>query len=232
MNLASFKKKVKIVGFAILLLLVLGVTIFFGRTASNYFAKASTCPVKEVSATQVTTNGAVISWKTEEVTQGRVEYGTNATNLTFSAPEASSGTTHNVPLTLLTPNTVYYYLIVIGNTRCDSSGQTCSQTCVPWSFTTTSITPPQEVAATHTPVPPTPISSPTTAVSPTTSVTITSVPSASPSSALSALCRQVAANIGVSSQGATSWATLKQYDIDNNGLINGLDIIKCQQSGK
>ncbi len=224
MNLATFKKTFKIGGIAVVLLLALAVTIIGGNRAANYFAKASSCQAQKVTAAQVTPNSAVISWETEDVSQGRVEYGTNPSSLTFTAPEGTSGKTHNVPLTLLTPNTVYYYLIAIGDKKCDSGGQTCSgNTCVPWSFTTSSAAPAITVVT------------PIVQASPTSvPVAVPTVSSATPSSVTtpgtsSTFCAQVQANIGKSSQDAATWTSVKQYDIDNNGVINGLDVIKCKQ---
>jgi len=231
MKIASLKQLVKIIGFILLLGLVLITTIFLGRSASNYFAKASTCPTQNVTATQVTANSAVISWATADISQGRVEYGTNPANLTISVPEATAGKVHNVPLTLLTPNTIYYYLIAVGNTRCDASAQVCDQTCVPWSFTTSPIVLQEEVVVTNTPVPP----SPTQSVEPTvipTQETVSATQEAPPASNLSPFCQQVKEHLGSSSQDAASWSSIEQYDMDVNGIINGLDIIKCQQSGK
>lgn len=224
MNLASFKHSLKIGGIVVVLLLALAVTIIGGNRAANYFAKASSCQAQKVATAQVTANSAVISWETSDVTQGRVEYGTNPASLTFTAPEGTSGKTHNVPLTLLTPNTVYYYLATIGDVRCDSSGQKCDSACVPWSFTTSSIPTPQV----------TPTSVPTVAAVPTLPAgTGEATPSSvSPTSTLSSFCTQVQLNIGKSSQDAATWNSVKQYDIDNNGVVNGLDIIKCQKSGK
>lgn len=215
MNLASLKNSLKIGGILVVLLLALTVTIIGGNRAANYFAKASSCQAQKVSHLQVTPNSAVVAWETADVTQGRVEYGTNPASLTFTAPEGTSGKTHNVPLTLLTPNTVYYYLVAIGDARCDSSGQKCDSACVPWSFTTSSIVP------TVTPVPTLPTS--------TGEATPSSV---LPTSTLSSFCTQVKVNIGKSSSDATSWATLKQLDIDSNGVINGLDVVKCKQKGQ
>ncbi len=229
MNLASFQKNIKTAGIAVLLLLILGATIFLGRKANVFFAKASSCSVKEVGAGQVSTNNSVISWATDDMSQGTVEYGTNATNLTFSTPEAQPGKAHNVNLSLLTPNTVYYYLIKIGDKKCDASGQTCGASCVPWSFTTTAIIPQTEIVK---PLDtPTPYLLPTTAVvvSPTLVATATAtpkIPGVSPSGA-SSLCAGVSANIGKTDQ-SPDWASVKQYDIDANGRINSLDVVKCK----
>lgn len=224
MNLASFKKSTKIIGLVLLVVVLLMAALFLSRGAQNLnlFSRASSCDASNVSAAQVSANSAVIAWTSNDVSTGRVEYGTNSTSLNLQAPEGSAGKTHNIPLTLLTPNTVYYYLVAIGDNKCDSSGQSCSgDTCVPWSFTTAAITPQQQIVA--------PILSPTPASVSATPVASTS---AVPTSAVSAFCREVQANIGANSTDATKWAILKQYDIDSSGFINGMDAMKCPATGK
>ena len=201
-----------------------------GQKTSSYFAKASSCQTQNVKASSVSSNSAVITWETSEVSIGTVEYGIRSTDLTFNSPEGSSGKTHNVPLTLLTPNTVYYYLISIGNNKCDSSGQTCTTSCVPWSFTTNTVTPQKQVIET---IPTsTPYLSPTTSLLPSVTSTVISPTGAKPTSSLSAFCRELEVNIGAGSEDATKWATLKKYDLDNNGRLNAVDVIKCPSSGK
>ena len=236
MQLASFQKTAKVLGLVVLLLLVLGGVIVLGKGASSYLAKASSCQAQKVSATNVSENSAVITWQSEDISQGRVEYGTNASNLTFSAPEATSGKDHNVRLTLLTPNTVYYYLVTIGTNKCDSSGQVCTTSCVPWSFTTATavqqekiqqpIASPTESLATPSASVTTSIPSPTKAATPTLEANVTQAQE------LSSFCMLVKANVGANSSDTTAWEKAKKYDIDSNSVINGLDIVKCQQQGK
>lgn len=227
MNLATFQKKIKTAGIAVFLLVVLGTTIILGRQANIFFARASSCSIKEVGADQVTTNNAMISWATDDMSQGMVEYGINATNLTFSTPEGQPGKAHNVNLSLLTPNTVYYYLIKIGDKKCDASGQICGASCVPWSFTTATIVPQEEIVK---PIDtPTPFLSPATpVVPPTLFATVSATPkiSISPSGA-SNLCAGISANISKTDK-SSDWASVKKYDIDGNGRINSLDVVKCK----
>lgn len=217
MNLTSFQKsfKVGIVGL-LLVVALLGAVLGGQGVAKNYFARASTCTLQKVAATQVTANSAVVTWETDEVSIGGVNYGTNATGLSFPAPEATSGKSHNVPLTLLTPNTTYYYVVTIGKTRCDSTGNPCEDDkCAPWSFSTLA-------AASPTIVQPT-ISLPTQIPPKTTDST--------KAAELTATCQKVKENIGTTST-SSNWAQVKVNDIDANGIINGLDVIKCERAGK
>lgn len=254
MNLGQFKKTGRLAAFFLMVVVLLVVAIVGGRQAATFFAKASTCPATRVTATQVTSNAAVVSWDTADVTQGRVEYGTSATNLSFSAPEGSSGKVHNVPLTLLTPNTVYYYMVTVGSSSCDSTGQTCSGvTCVPYSLTTAASAPQQSpvqtiatptVAATASATPAANKVTPSTGVSATKAPTVptptkagaivTGNTTVSPTSGLSAFCQKVKENIGRTSTDikTPAWSTIQQYDIDVNNTINGVDVVKCEKSGK
>jgi len=226
MRLGIFQKNIRYFLLIVLSFVIFGATVFFGKNAADFFAKATSCPVKNVRASDVGANSTSIAWDTDSSTQGRVEYGTNAQALTSTAPESEAASTHSVPLTLLTPNTIYYYLITIGEIKCDSTGQKCeTDTCVPYSFTTkplagvSDVTPQATVTSGMISGSPTP-----TPVSATVSV--------APTSSLSLFCKAVQANIGKNEKVTGEWATLKTYDIDGNGIINGLDVIKCQKSGK
>jgi hypothetical protein len=53
----------------------------------------------------------------------------------------------------------------------------------------------------------------------------------SPTSGLSAFCSIVKNNVGKNSKDP-NWNNVKKYDVDGNGVINGLDIFKCQKEGK
>lgn len=228
-----------------MLIVVLGITVFLGKGASSFLAKASSCSVNKdtVKATQVTANSAVINWETTEETQGKVEYGISSTNLSFPGIEGSSGKTHNVPLTFLTPNTVYYYIIKIGNTSCDYTGQVCDTSCIPWSFTTgVSKIAPQNANPSETPRPSvfvspskvpqatsTPIPSPTSIPLAPRFPTATQIPT--PTSTLSPYCQRVQANIGKTTK-SPDWAVVNQYDLNADGVINGADVVKCKQLGK
>jgi len=70
-----------------------------------------------------------INWTTGVETQGVIEYGTTPTALNFFAPETNQLKSHQVELTLLSPNTTYYFQIRIGDKKYDNGG-------VPWTFTT------------------------------------------------------------------------------------------------
>lgn len=232
------KKIFKVLGLIFLMAVALLASILVGKTVSQRFAKASNvCQATNIKALKPGTNNAVITWETKEDTQGSVRYGTDPQNLGVSA-EAASGTSHNVPLTLLTPNTVYYYLISIGRSICDSSGQGCDgdhlEKCTPFSFTTNPLVPQDQAVAPITTDAPLPPASPTSFMRPGNIVpTITNIllPPVSTGETLSPFCQKVKDHQGASAS-LIDWEQVKLYDIDNNGVINGVDIIKCKTSGK
>lgn len=243
MKLGGIQKKLKVILLIVLLLGGLGVSIFAGSKVSGLFmnsAKASQCPAQNIKTTQVTANSAVIGWETADKTIGKISYGTESKSLTFSAIEKSSENSHTMPLTLLTPSTKYFYTVSIGDKMCDSSGQTCDVekgNCVPWTFTTQTVSPPGEVVAPLETV--TPIDLPTSVpptIPATPSATASGTPKVSggpsPTSSMSAFCQELAKNVGESSADASKWATVKQYDLDNNGIINGHDVTSCPSTGK
>lgn len=107
-----------------ILLLVMGFKVF-----SGVFTRASDSEPRDVVVSAPSQNSASITWSTGEDTQGVVEYGTSPTSLNFFAPEAAKTKSHTQDLTLLSPNTMYYFQIRIGDKKYDNGG-------VPWTFTT------------------------------------------------------------------------------------------------
>lgn len=223
MSLTTFQPKAKIGILLFILLAGFGTTGYFGKDiVLHYFAKASSCPVKDLKIENVASRSADISFITDEAIQSRVEYGTTADNLTFSIPETTASTNHKLTIPSLANDKDYYFAVSVGvpgklpgttdNLRCDSLGQTCTaDSCKPWQFKTG-----KTVSS---------LVSPSVTKSPSPSVV-------EPTSSLSAFCQRIRAHIGKTSKDASWSANIKQYDVDDNGVINGLDIIKCPKSGK
>ncbi len=232
--MTKFQNTAKIAIVGILLLVALLGTIFLGKDVAKNFAKASTCTTEKVTSAQVTANSGVVTWNTSDVTQGMVQYGTNPAALNFSAPEATSGKTHNVPLTLLTPSTTYYYIVTIGTNKCDSTGNICTDNCVPWNFTTAGSAVSQPTVTVAVPTPNTDVS-PTvvnpTVINPTVEILISPSPKGSDDNKMSEYCTKLKDYIGSTTE-SSNWETIKTYDLDNNGIINGKDALKCGTSGK
>lgn len=112
--------------------ITIGIVVFSGLVF-GYFVifgtKAADLAPRDVIISNIEKNSVRTSWATGVDTQGVVEYGTTPTALNFFAPEATKGMTHTLDLTLLSPNTSYYFDIRVGDTKYDNGG-------VPWTFTT------------------------------------------------------------------------------------------------
>jgi len=123
MNNPVIKKTAAIIiGIVIFIGLVVGYFTIFGTRAADY-------EPRDVIISNIEKNSVRTSWATGVDTQGVVEYGTTPTALNFFAPEATKDKTHSLDLTLLSPNTTYYFDIRIGDKKYDNGG-------VPWTFTT------------------------------------------------------------------------------------------------
>jgi hypothetical protein len=125
MNNPFIKKIVAIiVGIAVFAILVFGYFTIFGTRAADF-------EPRDVIVSNIEKNSAKATWATGVDSQGVVEYGTTPTALNFFAPEPTKTKTHTIDLTLLSPNTTYYFDIRVGDTKYDNGG-------VPWTFTTKS----------------------------------------------------------------------------------------------
>jgi hypothetical protein len=63
-----------------------------------------------------TTNSVIVRWRTDAAVASRVNFGTNAANLSQSALNATPATEHALAITGLLPDTKYFYAIVSGTT--------------------------------------------------------------------------------------------------------------------
>jgi len=135
------------------------------RLLSGVFTRASDVEPRDVVISDISQNNAKISWSTGIETQAVIEYGNTPTALNFFAPETQKNKSHSVDLTLLSPNSTYYFQIRIGENKYDNGG-------VPWTFTTKDITKSQVPTTIPSPtkIQPSPIQ---TVVIPTTASTCT-----------------------------------------------------------
>jgi len=115
-----------------ILAVFIGVLVFIGLMMLTFQligTRAADFEPRDVVVSNIDKNSVKVSWATGVDTQGVIEYGTTPTALNFFAPEASKEKNHSVDLTLLSPNTTYYFDIRIGDKKYDNGG-------VPWTFTT------------------------------------------------------------------------------------------------
>ena len=122
-------KKVRLISIGVGAVISILVLIFGFGMMQGVFTRADDIAPHDVTVSDINNNSAKIAWATGNDNQGVIEYGTSPTALNFFAPEASSTKNHSVELTLLSPNTTYYFQIRIGDKKFDNSG-------APWTFTT------------------------------------------------------------------------------------------------
>jgi hypothetical protein len=125
------KRLARIIAIVVGLLIGIPLVIFGFLMTQGAFTRASNAAPENVRISQVTSTTAVITWNTGEETQGVVQYGTSPTQLTFFAPENRQTTVHRSELSLLKPQTTYFFNIRVGETIFDNGGS-------PWTFTTKS----------------------------------------------------------------------------------------------
>jgi len=84
-----------------------------------------------VTISEVTAGSAKITWTTDQPAIGAVKYGTAEGTLNFYATETAKdpATNHSADLTLLSPGSMYYFQIQIGDKMYDNGG-------VSWTFST------------------------------------------------------------------------------------------------
>lgn len=83
-----------------------------GETTVMNAALAPAEPViSNIHVTDITESSARITWTTDQITQGLVEYGTT-TSYGSAAPDLLEETTHSVTLTNLTPSATYHFRVV------------------------------------------------------------------------------------------------------------------------
>lgn len=135
------KKKISVVvGVVVLALGTVG-TVFGLR----YFRglESAAAPENEpqlARVTELTPQGATITWITSAPAFGFISYG-ETMGLGKVTQEEQKTEAHRVTLTTLTPSTTYYYKIGVGSELFDNQG-------IPYSFTTPAATAVEEQAAT------------------------------------------------------------------------------------
>jgi len=150
-------KKYLPIGIGVLISIAI-VVLAFG-VLQGFFTRASGSIPQSVVVSDQTQNSVKITWTT------------------FNAPETEKTKNHSVELTLLSPNTTYYYQISVGDKKFDNGG-------IPWTFTTKDIVKTQPL---QTDLSPTPKAATT---SPVISPTVT------PSECLGVDCNAIKAKIG------------------------------------
>lgn len=119
----------KVVTIATATVLSIIVLIMGFSLVQNVFTRAADVQPQDVVVSNVTQNSAKVEWTSGQEAQSVVEYGTSPSSLNFFAPETQKSKNHSVELTLLSPNTSYYFQIRVNDNKFDNGG-------IPWTFTT------------------------------------------------------------------------------------------------
>ncbi len=69
--------------------------------------------ISEISVTDIATSSAIVSWVTDELAQGKIEYGKTAEYGASSPLTADYATTHSASIANLDPDTEYHYRVVV-----------------------------------------------------------------------------------------------------------------------
>ncbi len=104
-----------------------------GGTNVNVLADAAVdCQspvISNVVASSITGTSATIGFDTDELTDGKVNYGSSCGSLSDNASQAGPLTSHAIPLASLSPSQTYYYEVIAedgaGNITTDDNGGAC-----------------------------------------------------------------------------------------------------------
>jgi len=100
------------------------------RYAKNYLTRAGASEAPQnVQIQNISQTTAQISWQTENSSQSTIVYGEQPKNLSLMVFENEAVKNHQVNVSLLNPNTNYYFKIKVGDQEFDNAG-------LPWQFTT------------------------------------------------------------------------------------------------
>lgn len=197
-------------GGGILAIVVVGIVVWQMGAIRTFFGEATGgAKPQGVRVANISANSAAISWQTTEPVVGQVEYGTTPGSFLLRATETSPTTNHNVSLSPLLPETIYYFRIRVGEEIYDDNG-------APYSFTTK-----EAVAKMPSPgvSPALPLVSPTVVISrPTATPTQNLSPVISPTEKYTLDDFKKA--FGTSNA---------EFDINKDGVVNSVDWVLYQE---
>jgi len=200
-------KKTIIVIIAIFLAIVLIVGLVLGiDEIKNLFSQAAGQQQPQgTRVTNITANSATIVWQTAVPVIGQIEYGTTPGSFLLRAAETNQAANHNLTLSPLLPETIYYFRVRIDNQAYDNNG-------APYSFTTKAIA--ETVSPMPTIIPP----QDQNVQSPTQEPEETTV-SPSPTPSQSSTEEKYILGDFVEKFGTSD----PEFDLNNDGVVNGQD---------
>jgi hypothetical protein len=124
------KKTIFVIVASILaIFLIAGLVLGMDKVKNLFGQAAGQQQPQGVRVTNITANSATIVWQTAIPTIGQVEYGTTPGSFLLRNAETNQNANHNLTLSPLLPETIYYFRIRIGSQIYDDNG-------APYSFTT------------------------------------------------------------------------------------------------
>ncbi len=198
-------------GGGILAIVVVGIVVWQMGAIRTFFGEATGgAKPQGVRVANISANSAAISWQTTEPVVGQVEYGTTPGSFLLRATETSPTTNHNVSLSPLLPETIYYFRIRVGEEIYDDNG-------APYSFTT-------KEAVTKMPSPE--VSPTLPLVSPTA---VISRPIATPTQNLSPVISPTGGKYTLDDFKKMFGASNAEFDINKDGVVNSADWVLYQE---
>jgi hypothetical protein len=124
------KKTIFVIVASILaIFLIAGLVLGMDKVKNLFGQAAGQQQPQGVRVTNITANSATIVWQTAIPTIGQIEYGTTPGSFLLRNAETNQNANHNLTLSPLLPETIYYFRIRIGSQIYDDNG-------APYSFTT------------------------------------------------------------------------------------------------
>jgi hypothetical protein len=115
---------------------------FFDAAAGSYeatYAVDDTAPaISNVAHTVASDGTATVTWDTNEISNSRVDFGTDPSSLTSSESRSTLVTSHSVQLTGLSSSTTYYYRVTSADAAANSRTEPAPP-AAPRTFTTPSL---------------------------------------------------------------------------------------------
>jgi len=208
------KKTILMAGGGILAIVVVGIVVWQMGAIRTFFGEAAGgAKPQGVRVANISANSATISWQTAEPVIGQVEYGTTPGSFLLRATETSPTTNHNVTLSPLLPETIYYFRIRLGEEIYDDNG-------APYSFTTK-----EAVAKMPSPgvSPALPLVSPTAVIS---------RPTATPTQSLSPVISPIGGKYTLDDFKKAFGTSNLEFDINKDGVVNSADWLLYQEQEK
>jgi len=208
------KKTILMAGGGILAIVVVGIVVWQMGAIRTFFGEATGgAKPQGVRVANISANSATISWQTAEAVVGQVEYGTTPGSFLLRATETSPTTNHNVTLSPLLPETIYYFRIRVEEEIYDDNG-------APYSFTTK-----EAVAKTPSPgvSPALPLVSPTVVIS---------QPTVTPTQNLSPVISPTGGEYTLDDFKKAFGTSNAEFDINKDGMVNSADWVLYQEQEK